>query len=270
MNTSLAHFRHAAIFIAATFCLSLPATAQKSSLALYDNFNQQFLDTTKWAPSSPCFTWTVLECVREIENGQLRLAVRGTGATDSNSGSQYGESELIFKDSSSIKSISTGLTVRRTSAATCPASADFNSGTQAIIAGNFFNSGSNNAADDVQALVLLNRLPTDPPGALEAIAFLSWQNQFFDNVDLGTVNVGQRIILRLTWNQTDHKFIAGWTDVATGTVTKQPMPYNIPDTTAAAVQYKSLGVRVFTPNCIGTQVPVDNVDAIFDNVTVEN
>lgn len=154
------------------------------------------------------------------------------------------------------------------SAAACPASADFNAGTQAIIAGNFFNSGSGSPADDVQALVLLNRLPTDPPGVLSAIAFLSWQGQFFDNIDLGIVNVGQHIVVRLTWNQRDHNFLAGWTDMASGTVTQLPMPYNITDTSPAAVQYKSLGVRVFTPNCIGTQVPVDDMEATFDNVMV--
>lgn len=107
MKTSLQSFRYAAAFLAAIFCLSIPGMAQQSSFVLYDNFNRQFLDTNKWGTSSPCFTWTVLECVREIQNGQLRLAVRGAGATDSNSGNQYGESELIFKNPSRIKSIST-------------------------------------------------------------------------------------------------------------------------------------------------------------------
>src|SRR5213075_220997 len=83
MKTSLQYFKHAAALISAVACLSIPGMAQQSSFVLYDNFNRQFLDTNKWAPSSPCFTWTVLECVREIQNGQLRLAVRGTGATDS-------------------------------------------------------------------------------------------------------------------------------------------------------------------------------------------
>ncbi|MFL6306299.1 MAG: hypothetical protein ACJ72H_22435 [Candidatus Sulfotelmatobacter sp.] len=268
MKTSLPHFRHAAALIAAIACLSIPGMAQQSSFVLYDNFNRQFLDTNKWAPSSPCFTWTVLECVREIQNGQLRLAVRGTGATDSNSGNQYGESELVFKYPSRIKSISTQLTVRRTSAAACPASADFNSGTQVIIAGNFFNSGSGSSADDVSALLFFNHLPTDPPGVLTVIGLLSWQGQFFGGVGLGTVNVGQRITAKLIWEQRNHQFAVAWTDLASGTVTQTTIPYSIPDTTSAAVAYKSLGVRVFTPNCVGTNVLLDDTEAVFDNVRV--
>ena len=272
MNTSLRHFRDVAMFFAVTFCLSLPGMGQQSSSSfiLYDNFNQQILDTNKWEPSSACFTWTVFECVRETQNGQLRLAVRGAGATDSNSGNQYGESELIFRNPSRIRSISTQLTIRRTTAESCPASADFNSGTQAIITGNFFNSGSGVPADDVSALLFFNHLPTDPPGVLTAIALLNWQGQFFGGIGLGTVNVGQKITAKLIWNQRDHQFIVGWTDKASGIVTQTTMPYTIPDTAPAAVAYKSLGVRVFTPNCIGTQMLVDDTEATFDNVMVGN
>jgi hypothetical protein len=272
MNTSLRYFKDVAIFLAVIFCLSVPGMAQQSSssFVLYDNFNRQLLDPNKWQPSSACFTWTVFECVREIQNGQLRLAVRGAGATNSNSGNQYGESQLLFTNPSRIKSISTQLTIRRTSAATCPASPDFNSGTQALVKGNFFNSGSGVPADDVGALVLLNRLPTDPPGVLSVIAFLSWQGQFFDFINLGTVNVGQKIALRLIWRQTNHQFFAGWTDVASGIVTQLPMPYTMPDTTPAAVPNRILEAAVFTPNCIGTEMLVDDMEAIFDNVMVGN
>src|ERR1700756_1492098 len=88
-------------------CVSVQAQVQgtETQLGAYDNFNRQFLDPTKWATSSPCFTWTVLDCVREIQNGRLRLAVRGYGATDSNQGGQYGESELHFIRPTTIKSI---------------------------------------------------------------------------------------------------------------------------------------------------------------------
>jgi hypothetical protein len=270
MNTSIRNFTCTWICLAMIVCLSLPSMAQRapSSLVSYDNFNRQFLDPNKWQVSSPCFTWTVLECVREIQNGQLRLAVRGAGATDSNSGNQYGESQLLFKNPSRIKSISTQLTIRRTSAATCPASADFNAGTQALVKGTFFNSGSGDPADDVEAFVLLNHLPTDPPGVLSVIAFLNWQSQFFDNLYLGTVNVGQKIALQLIWRQTNHQFVAVWTDVASGTVTQLPMPYSMPDTAPAAVPYKILEAAVFTPNCIGTQVLVDDMETTFDNVMV--
>ena len=272
MNTSIRNPRYCSMFLAVIVLLSLAAMAQQSSSSsvLYDNFNRQFLDPNKWQLSSPCFTWTVLECVREIQNGQLRLAVRGYGATDSNAGNQYGESELLFVNPSNIKSILAQVTVRRTTAANCPASADFNSGTQVLVKGSFFNSGSGNPFDDVQAFVLLNRLPTDPPGVLSAIGFLNWQGQFFDNIDLGTVNVGQHIALRLTWNQKGHQFIAARIDLASGAVQQASMPYTISDTALAAAPFKSLQVAVFTPNCVGPQMLVDDVETTFDNVAVGN
>src|SRR5262245_66629589 len=71
------------VFLVCALAIAVPVSAQtqqNSDLRLYDAFNQKFLDPTKWATSSPCFTWTVLECLREIQHGQLRLAVRGSGA----------------------------------------------------------------------------------------------------------------------------------------------------------------------------------------------
>jgi len=174
-------------------------TSAQSGLIMYDNFNQRFLNPSKWLTSSPCFTLTVLECAREIQNGHLRLEVRGYGATNSNTGNQYGESELHFLTPSRVRGIATQLTVRRTSAANCAASTDFNSGTQAILQGNFFNSGSGVPFDDVQALLFFNHLPTDPAGVLSAIAILNWQGQFFGGVELGTINVGQRVDAHLNW-----------------------------------------------------------------------
>lgn len=270
MRISIRNFVQRSVFSCVILCLSLLAVAQEPSAPMvpYDNFNRQFLDPNKWGTSSPCFTWTVLECVREIQNGQLRLAVRGYGTTNSNASNQYGESELQFNNPSRIRSIATQLIVRHTSAASCPASADFNSGTQALVKGNFFNSGSGNPADDVEAFVLLNRLPTDPQGVLSVIGFLNWQGQFFDNIYLGAVNVGQKISVRLTWSQKTHQFVAAWTDLASGAVTQASMPYTVSDTTPAATPYKALSVAVFTPNCVGTQMLVDDIETTFDNVMV--
>lgn len=248
-------------------CLSAEAQSPQE-LSLYDNFNQQFLNPNKWATSSPCFTWSVLECVREIQNGQLRLAVRGYGATDSNQGNQYGESELHFTNPTPIKSIATQLIVRRTSALGCPANTGVSAGTQAILQGNFFNSGSGDPADDVQALLFFNHLPTDPQGVLTAVALLHWQGQFFGGVELGTVNVGQKITAQLTWDKRNHQFVAAWTDVATGNPTQAFMPYSMQDRTPPAASDKLLGVRVFTPNCVGTHMLFSDMEATFDNVMI--
>src|SRR5262245_13225543 len=87
-------------------CLSSSALAQ--NLKAYDNFNGTFINPSKWSTfPGGCPSFSVLECVRAIQNGQLRLAVRGYGATSSNQGSQFGASELHFINPTPIKTIST-------------------------------------------------------------------------------------------------------------------------------------------------------------------
>jgi hypothetical protein len=250
-----------------TLGFSFQALAQQPTTVLYDNFNQGFLSPSKWNTSSPCFTWTVLECVREIQNGELRLAVRGYGSKDSNVGSQYGESELHFLKPAPIRSIATQLVIRRTSALGCAANTD-GSHTHAIIQGNFFNSGSGNVTDDVQALLVFDRYSSDPQGVTTVEAFMSWQGQFFGFVTLGTVKLGQTIVAQLQWDRANHQFIAGWTDVATGAVTQAQLPYAISDAAPAAAPDKLLGVRAFTPNCLGTRMLTADMEATFDDVVV--
>lgn len=147
------------------------AQQPSTNLVLYDNFDERFLNPTKWSPYGACFTWSVLECVREIQEDRLRLAVRSYGATNSNQGNGYGPSELHFTNPTSIKSIAASLTVRQATGTGCSANTG-SSGGHALLAGTFFNSGSGNPDDDVQAFLIFNHLATDPQGYLDAGAFL--------------------------------------------------------------------------------------------------
>jgi len=66
-----------AVLLAGTM-LNPMAKAQSGKpalLHLYDNFNQAFLDPSKWIGTWQCGS-PAMESVREIENGQLRLRVR--------------------------------------------------------------------------------------------------------------------------------------------------------------------------------------------------
>src|SRR4029077_20536949 len=96
--------------------------------------------------------------------------------------------------------------------------------------------------------------------------FMSWQVQFFGGVSLGTVSLGQTIIAHLQWDRPNHQFVASLTDVDTGIVTQAPMPYTISDTTPPAAPDKLLGVRVFTPNCLGTKLLSADMETTFDDV----
>lgn len=251
----------------------LIAQQPSSNLVLYENFDdKRFLDPTKWSTYGACFTWSVLECVREIQDDRLRLAVRNYGATGSNEGVQYGPSELHFINPTPIRTIATELTVRRTSSMGCPANTTFlpNSHAHTILQGNFFNSGSGNPADDVQGLFIIDHASSEPQGVLTVGAFLHWQDQFFGFVDLGTIAVGQRVIAQLSWDQPHSQFVARWTDVVTGKATQALLPYTMPDTTPPAAPDKLIGVRTWAPNCAGTQMLLTDMESTFDKVWIAN
>lgn len=268
-NSKLATFLS---IVAICTCLSHVAYAQQpqTGLVLYDDFDQRFLNPAKWSTSGACFTWSVLECVREIQDDRLRLAVRDYGATGSNDGVQYGPSELHFSNPTPIRSIATSFTVRRTSSQACVANTSSlpNAHAHTILQGNFFNSGSGNSSDDVQALFIFDHDASNPAGFLSVGAFLNWQGQFFGFTDLGSVVVGQKIIAQLSWDQPHSQFVASWTDVASGKVTQASLPYTMPDTAPPAVPDKLIGVRTWAPNCTGTHMLVTDMETRFDKVWI--
>jgi len=250
--------------------LSHKVYAQQSStnLVLYDNFDdEKFLNPAKWSLYGACFTWSVLECVRAIEDDRLRLAVRTYGAMNSNQGNTYGPSELHFTNPTPIRTIAASLTVRQASVTGCPANTDTQAA-QALISGNFFNSGSGDPNDDVQAFLDIEHVSTQPQGQLQAVGFMHWQGQFFGGIGFGSLSVGQPVIAQLSWDQSNHQFVVSWTDVKAGTVTQGFMPYAIPDTVPPAGPDKFIGVRAFAPNCVGIQMMFAHLDTTFDKVWI--
>ena len=258
-----------ALALVVSVSLSHKVYAQSSTnFVLYDNFDETFLNPAKWSPFGVC-NWTVLDCVRAIQDDRLRLAVRVYGSTNSNQGAQYGPSELHFTNPATIRSIATEFTVRRTSAMACPPNTTlYNSHAHTILQGTFFNSGSGNSADDVQGLLFFDHDVSSPQGVLDVIGLMYWQGQFFGGVGLGTINVGQKVIAQLSWDQPDHQFVASWTDVLTNAKTQALMPYTMPDAALAAGPDKLIGVRTWAPNCLGTQMLVTDMDTTFDRVWI--
>jgi hypothetical protein len=255
-------------FVLFVFLSRMVHAQQSSNLVLYDNFDERFLNPAKWSPYGAC-NWSVLECVREIEDEKLRLAVRVYGATNSNQDDQYGPSELHFSNPTPVRSIATELVVRRTSSLGCPANTTlYNSHAHTLLQGNFFNSGSGNSADDVQGLLIFDHADSDAQGVVTVSAFMHWQGQFFGFVGLGTINVGQKVIAKLSWDQPHSQFVASWADAVTGKVTQAFLPYTMPDTTPPAAPDKLIGVRTWAPNCLGTQMLVTDMDTTFDRVWI--
>src|SRR5258708_39796937 len=150
-----------------------------------------------------------MECVREIQDGQLHLAHRGFGNRDSDVGFQFGSASLYFIDPSSITSITTDLTVRSIQEVACAANPEF--GSSAHIDAIFFNTGTGNANDDVGGHVAMGRFASDPAGQLTAYAKICQGKNNFEYYLLRTCPVGIRGKLSVTWTLPRHPFFPGWT-----------------------------------------------------------
>jgi hypothetical protein len=84
-----------------------------------------------------------LECVREIQNGQLRLEIRNMGVANSDSGYQFADSPQPFVNPSSIFSITADVQLGRITVVGCPTNLT-GQPTRVVSGfdGSFFNTGS--------------------------------------------------------------------------------------------------------------------------------
>lgn len=238
--------------------------ASFGGLRPYDNFSGAFIDPSKWVGQWQCGT-TVLECVREIQDRQMHLRVRGYGDTNANGGRQFGVSEVYLK-SSLVTDVTTQVTVRRATADGCAAAPGEEGLAYAVLWGAFFNGGDGTSFDDVQAILQLGHGQGDPPGVLRVGGFLSSRYQTWPGgVFLGRVNVGERVSLNLAWDQPNHRFITRLFKPASNTLVEQYLPYDVSDSMPAAVPYRSLSARVQPVNCLGQRTSTE-MEVLFDNV----
>ena len=139
---------------------------------IYDNFSGQWIDPSRWLTGVPNCWGLSLECVREIQNGQLRLLARNIGGNGGNSGTQWSQSDLYFPAASNIFSITADVTVRQAQGTDCALNPEINSA-QVRIGGTYFNSGSGDPGDDLQAYVIA----VHSGGVLGYGIWWGWQTQ---------------------------------------------------------------------------------------------
>lgn len=241
-------------------------TPQISSLTLYDNFDRQFINPLKWFSQWQCGSPSVMECDRDIYNGRLRLRVRSYGTNSDNEGRQDGISQL-YLTAAAATDISADVIVQSTTARACAANANDAHG-QALLFGNFFNGGGGTFTDDVTAFLQLDRSYSFPVGLVDVGGFLQYQGQFFDNVDLGFIRIGELVRIELKWDRPNHRFIIRLFRPSTGTTSEQYMPYALSDVTPAVFPYKALSGRSFSPNCT-SGVTFADMSVLFDNVRTD-
>jgi hypothetical protein len=242
--------------------LVAPAWAAGPSVhfRLYDDFSRRLLDPARWLSASACGSAS-LECVREVREGALALRVRGYGESSPDPSSQFASSALALAKDPSATAIAARLQVRGTSAAGCPTNPEGAHG-QALLAGAFFNGGDGtNPDDDVRAFLQLDRFSFEPEGKVRVGGFLSFQGQFFANVELAVVDVREEIMLQLIWDRPGQRFLARLFR-HDGTRVEGEMPYagTVPFVHEAVAPEKTIQANVFVPSCAAGPRPFAEMD----------
>jgi hypothetical protein len=249
--------------------LATPNPSAQNTQSLYDDFSEGFIDPSKWSVAPMC-GFTAYDCAREVQRGHLRLAVRGYGDPNSNSGTSFAASQVNFRNPNSIDSIQFNLNVGSFISSGCLANSDA-AHPQFLVSGTFFNAGTGDATGDVSAFFTVERRTDDtfdPPGVLRVGGFMFLNGQFFNNVDLGTLQVGEGAQGTLRLDRLNHAVVVRIVkSITTPSIVEQSMPYSVPDNQPAFVPLKSIRIGSFAPNCTA-QRSVAAMDANVDNVRV--
>jgi len=240
-------------------------------LKLYDNFDQALINPDKWRGDQFQTGGYYQELVRKItpEEHNLRLLNRSYGNTFSYSGNTLNLFRLAFTIPSTITAIRSRVQVRNVESTGCPDLTPTRATAQ--ILGFFFNSGPG----DVIAGVAVRRRSdsTDPPGVLEIFYFVAQctdpnciESPYLGSGVLGTVNAGEWVRLLVQWDNTSlpqHRFI-----FQRDSETPKIISYSVSDVAPPGAQLKTIGADNFVASCSGFGRPVGMVDALFDNVFV--
>jgi hypothetical protein len=251
----------------------------------YDDFQLGPINPDKWVGAQfgigGGFALNVLEANRTIIldplvplGRDLRILNRAYGENNIDTGGSIGAFRLAFKNPSTISAIRARIQVQSYKSTGCPGNTT-PTAANAQIFGFFFNAGTpGNGIDDVIAGVGVGRASDskDPPGVLRVDSFVARcsdadcvNSTFLVGVSLGTVTTGQWVKLLMQWDQANHQFI-----FQRGTETPVLAPYDflVTDTQLPGIQHKSVGVNHSVANCTAVPRPVAKVDALFDNVFV--
>ena len=207
--------------------------------------------------------------IQDPEGRHLRLLNRSYGQIGSNSGTSLSFFRLGFSNPSPITTIRARIRVLSFKSKGCPNNLLDATSADARIFGFFFNSG----VGDVIAEVGVERSSNsaDPPGVLRIVYFVfqclnvdCLSLNLLNTGSLGTVTTGQWVKLLLQWDKDGNQFI-----FQRGSQTPVPVSYgNLPDDAPPVVQFKSLEAANFLANCDVAPRPVGMVDALFDDVSV--
>jgi hypothetical protein len=148
-----------------------------------------------------------------------------------------------------------------------PWAANLQFGGQVQINATFFNAGSGVPSDDVGASFACSRASSDPKGQIFVRAQIVQGFNYFGFVPIGHISTGTPVTATLTWDKTNHQFIATATNDRTHVKMQITLPYSFSGNTPATNPAKDLAVVNFPANCTSHPAWVFT-EATFDNVGV--
>ena len=269
--------------------IGISAQAQVEPLVLYENFNatSKILDPEKWCGSE---SYTAadrgVESARQIKKeptyGYMGLNIlnRVYGDTGSDSGVSTVYNRVIFRNGENVNSIKATVQVKKVQATGCTANLS-ETKAQARIGGFFFNTGprtADNATNDVWATIYVGRSSnsTDPSNVLEITGEVHhctnincYTGTLIGTQDLGTVKLGKKVTLRITWDPQNDRFIFQKGKDPEVYITYDTATY--PESFSPGASYggfKRLDVGDFVANCTGLPRTMGFMDVYFENVYV--
>lgn len=252
---------------AAWLLLANQPTQAQESYVPYDDFQLPPIDSARWRD---------FERTRVVSSEALNLAVRewgGVGSDTDRVGLSWGET---ITRPWPITQLKAQLRVNAVDVIGCGANPT-SSRVRARVMGTFFNTGvptPGSYVGDVMAQVYLLRdsESVDAPGVLrvEGNAFVCTASDCVTSSligstqSLGTVSVGQNIVLQLEWDKTAKKF----SFIRDNGAQSASVTYTQNDSIAPGNSFKGLNLRTDLENCASGPRVYGAMDVRYDNVSV--
>ncbi len=263
-----------ALLLTFVIVLAIPALAQGQGQgkdkwdSYYDTFSETWLDPAKWIPGAPNATpASILECIREIQDGRLRLEARNIGDTSSDSGFQYSDNDVRFTNPNEINSMTVDVTLGRVNVVGCPTNDGQPTTTVVKITGNFFNTGSGLPEDDVSNDLYLWVDTTNPENMIVG----DWVGRLNVGANLGTYPIGTTLTVTNSWDKENHQFVSvAMIKGHPKSAKRVAVPYDpLLGATPPANPVRLFNNMLYSANCSSVQTFAE-VEAFFDNVKIND
>jgi hypothetical protein len=244
-------------------------------LVPYDDFNAAHINPDRWfgGEFSSGFPRWGADAIRQIQDNQLRLTYRSYGVTNTVDGTSRSELVLMVRHPAAVTAMQAAVTVTDAVAIGCPGSGE-STVSRAALGGRFFGGATSTPEGEVRDMVAMIGIErasyaTDDVFRAKSVVFYCANRpctagSTLHSQDWGTVTRGETARLRVAWDRLHRQFIFQRDDHP-----EVFAKYVVPsDVVAPAIPVKLLNALQFVPDCTATRRPMAFIDALFDDVMV--